>query len=291
MIDGVDNDSLVYLNGDYVRLGDAKISVLDRGFIFGDGVYDVVPAYSSKPFRMQQHLERLLRSLKYIGIDTGWAYADWEKLVLDMLQRQPQVADYTVYIQVSRGVAKREHGFPDGVKPTIFCMVSAMESPSATVLENGYSAVSMTDERWLHCHIKSTSLLGNVLAKQYANDAGVDDVLQFRNGNLTEGSSSNIWVVKNGSIRAPLRDNLILEGIRYSFFVELANSINIPLESRPISKLEVETADELMLSSATKRIVPIVSLDGKPVGDGKPGPIFKKMAAAYDSKIAQLRAQ
>ncbi len=289
MIPGVNLESLVYLNGEIVRLAEAKISVLDRGFIFGDGVYDVVPVYAGKPFRMQQHLERLLRSLKFIGLDAGWSYADWEKLVLDMLAKQsPVAADYTVYIQVTRGVAKREHGFPEGVSPTIFCMVSPMEKPSAEKRTKGYSTVSLEDQRWLHCQIKSISLLGNVLAKQFANDAGVDEVIQFRDGYLSEGSACNVWVIKDGVLLAPVRDNLILEGIRYSFLMELAEKLSIPFEARKVSKAEVEQADEIMLSSATKEILPVTSLDGKPVGSGKPGPVYEKLYNAYQETIAAL---
>lgn len=221
MIPNVDNDSLVYLNGELVRLGDAKISVLDRGFIFGDGIYEVVPVYHGKPFRIHEHLARLLRSLKKVRIDTGKSEADWDHLLRDMLKRSG-LSDCTLYLQITRGVAKREHGFPAACDPTIFCMVSPFTRPSAEKREHGYSVVSMPDLRWLHCDIKSISLLGNVLAKQHATDAGVDDVIQFRDGRLTEGSSNNIWVVKDGVLRAPLRDEYILEGIRYAFIQELA---------------------------------------------------------------------
>ena len=288
MIPGVDNDSIVYLNGDYVRLGDAKISVLDRGFIFGDGIYEVVPCYGGKPFLMQNHLARLQRSLKAIRLETGRGIADWEALVTDMLSRSGARGDCSVYLQVTRGVAKRDHGFPSDSQATVFCMVSPLKRPDAHKREQGMTAVSMPDERWLHCEIKSVSLLGNVLAKQYAADAGVDEVLQFRDGNLSEGSSCNIWVVKNGVMRAPVRDNLILEGIRYGFLEQLAADAGIPFESRPIPKAEVAEADELMLSSATKEVLPITQYDGRPVGSGTPGPVYARLRAAYDQAIAAL---
>lgn len=288
MIPGVDNDSIVYLNGDYVRLGDAKISVLDRGFIFGDGIYEVVPCYGGKPFLMQNHLARLQRSLKAIRLETGRGIADWEALVTDMLSRSGARGDCSVYLQVTRGVAKRDHGFPADSQATVFCMVSPLKRPDAHKREQGMTAVSMPDERWLHCEIKSVSLLGNVLAKQYAADAGVDEVLQFRDGNLSEGSSCNIWVVKNGVMRAPVRDNLILEGIRYGFLEQLAADAGIPFESRPIPKAEVAEADELMLSSATKEVLPITQYDGRPVGSGTPGPVYARLRAAYDQAIAAL---
>jgi D-alanine transaminase len=288
MIEGVDNDSVVYLNGEYLRLGDARISVLDRGFIFGDGVYDVVPVYGGKPFRMGEHLARLRRSLEAVRIETGWSAGDWERLARDMLARSAP-GDCTIYLQVTRGVARREHGFPaQPPRPTIFCMISPLSRPDAVKREQGFSAVGMADERWLHCEIKSISLLGNVLAKQYATDAGVDEVVQFRDGLLSEGSSCNIWVVKHGILRAPVRDRMILEGIRYAYLMELAAAAGIPFEARPISRLEVEQADELLLSSATKEILPITRLDGRPVGTGSPGPVYARLRADYDRAIAAL---
>ena len=287
MIADVDNDSVVYLNGDYVRLGDAKISVLDRGFIFGDGIYDVVPAYDGKPFRMDGHLARLERSLAAIGIQTGRSRSDWEALVMDMITRSG-LGDCMVYIQVTRGVAKRDHAFPNNVVPTVFCMVLPFKRPTAELREQGLSAVGMTDIRWLRCEIKSVSLLGNVLAKQYAVDAGVDDVLQFRDGYLSEGSAANIWVAKEGVLLAPPRSNLILEGIRYGLLEELAEQAGITFNARPISQQEVDEADELMLSSATKELLPITSYNGKPVGTGKAGPVYTALRAGYDKAIAAL---
>ncbi len=287
MIADVDNDSIVYLNGEYRRLGDARISVLDRGFIFGDGIYDVVPAYSGRPFRMDGHLARLERSLAAIRIQVDMARQDWEALVLDLIRRSG-LGDCMVYIQVTRGVARRDHAFPSsGVTPTVFCMVSPFERPDAHCREQGVRAVSIPDLRWLHCEIKSVSLLGNVLAKQAAVDAGVDEVLQFRDDMLTEGSSCNIWVVRDGRLLAPPRSNLILEGIRYSLIEELASQTGIDFQARPISRAEVASADEIMLTSATREILPITELDGKPVGTGRPGPVYQVLRAAYDETIAR----
>ncbi|HUG56934.1 MAG TPA: D-amino acid aminotransferase [Candidimonas sp.] len=287
MIPDVDCDSIVYLNGDYVRLGDAKISVLDRGFIFGDGIYDVVPAYNGKPFRMDGHLARLERSLAAIDIKVDLTRSDWEALVANLIKKSG-LGDCMVYIQVSRGVAKRDHAFPKDTKATVFCMVTPFVRPSAATREKGYSAVSMVDIRWLRCEIKSVSLLGNVLAKQYAVDAGVDEVLQFRDGYLSEGASCNIWVVKDGVLLAPPRSNLILEGIRYGLLEELAVEAGIPFNARPISQQEVDGADELMLSSATKELLPITTYNGKAVGTGKPGQVYASLRAGYDKAIAAL---
>lgn len=286
MIPDVDNDSLAYLNGSYVRLGDAKVSVLDRGFIFGDGVYEVVPAYAGKPFRMDNHLARLDRSLAAIGIQTEYTRSRWEALVAKLLEPFGE-RDAMVYIQVTRGVAKRDHAFPKGhVTPTVFAMVSPFTRPDAAAREQGLAVISIPDIRWLLCDIKSVSLLGNVLAKQKAAEAGVDEVVQFRDGRLTEGASCNIWVVKNQVLLAPPRDNLILEGIRYGLIQELAQAAGIRFEARPVTQAEVAAADELMLTSATKEVLPITRYDGAPVGSGRPGPVYAALRAGYDAAIA-----
>lgn len=287
MIPDVDNDSIVYLNGETLRLGDAQVSVLDRGFIFGDGIYDVVPAYSGQPFRMDEHLARLERNLAAIRIRVDMIRADWEDLVTDLIHRSG-LGDCIAYIQVTRGVAKRDHAFPPASQPTIFCMVSPFVRPDATQREQGLSAVAIPDLRWLRCEIKSVSLLGNVLARQAAVEADVDEVLQFRDGFLTEGASSNAWVVKNNVLLAPPRNNLILEGIRYRFLEELAAQAGVTFEARPISEHEVDEADELMMTSATKEVLPVTTYNGRPVGTGKPGPVYEKLRKGYDQVIRTL---
>ncbi len=287
MIPDVDNDSIVYLNGEYLRLGDAKVSVLDRGFIFGDGIYDVVPAYKGVPFRMDGHLARLERSLALLSINVGWTRGQWEALVLDLLKRST-LENSMIYLQVTRGVAKRDHAFPgNNVTPTIFGMVAPFSPPGQAQREQGLTAVSVPDIRWLRCEIKSTSLLGNVLAKQQAVDAGVDEVVQFRDGYLSEGASCNIWIAKDGKLLAPPRDNLILAGIRFGVLEELAKAAGIVFEARPISQEEVEQADEIMMTSATKEVLPIVTYNGKPVGSGKPGPVYATLRAGYDTLVAK----
>lgn len=288
MIPGVPGDSQAYLNGEFLRLQDAKISVLDRGFIFGDGVYEVVPVYNGHVFRMTEHLARLDRSLRALRIESPFDNAGWIEVINGLIARSP--APYCfVYLQVTRGVAKRDHGFPtDAVTPTVFGMVTAFTPPTPAQREKGVSVISVADERWLHCEIKSTSLLGNVLAKQQAADAGVDEAVQFRDGILTEGSSSNIWVVAGGKLLAPPKNNLILEGIRYGLIIELAAEADVPFDMRPITRAEVENADELLISSATREVLPILTLDGKAVGTGKPGPVYAKLRAGYDARIAAL---
>ncbi|MDH0089890.1 D-amino acid aminotransferase [Achromobacter mucicolens] len=288
MIPGVPGESQVYLNGEFLRMDEAKVSVLDRGFIFGDGIYEVVPVYQGNAFRMAEHLDRLDRSLAALRIAQPFDRSGWINLIEQLLDRS-NLDTCIVYLQVTRGVAKRDHPFPSpAVTPTVFGMIAAWSPPAAAQRAQGLSAISIPDERWLHCEIKSVSLLGNVLAKQQAVDAQVDEVLQFRDGYLTEGASTNIWVVSGGKLLAPPKNNLILEGIRYGLMGELAAEAGIPFESRRISQAEVEQADELMLSSATKEVLAIVSLDGKPVGSGKPGPVFEQLRAGYDARIAAL---
>ncbi len=288
MIPGVPGDSQVYLNGDFLRLDEAKISVLDRGFIFGDGIYEVVPVYNGNAFRMAEHLDRLDRSLAALRIAEPMDRQGWIDLVCELIARGG-MPTCLIYLQVTRGVYKRDHAFPpEPVAPTVFGMASAWSPPSAEQRTRGISAISIPDERWLHCEIKSVSLLGNVLARQQAVDANVDEVVQFRDGCLTEGSSSNIWVVSQGKLLAPPKNNLILEGIRYGLLGELAAEAGIPFEARRITRQEVENADELLVTSATKEVLPILSLDGKPVGSGKPGPVYAQLRAGYDARIAAL---
>jgi D-alanine transaminase len=288
MIPGVPGDSLAYLNGEFLRVQDAKISVLDRGFIFGDGIYEVVPVYEGRPFRMAEHMGRLDRSLAAIRIESPFDRAGWNEVVQGLIDRS-LTPSCVVYLQVTRGVAKRDHGFPtDRVTPTVFGMTSPFTRPSAELREQGVSLISMPDERWLHCDIKSVSLLGNVLAKQRAADEGADEVVQFRDGMLSEGATCNIWVAAGGKLLAPPKNHLVLEGIRYGLMAELADEAGIPFEMRPISRAEVEQADELMVSSATREILPAATLDGRRVGAGKPGAVYERLRRGYDARIATL---
>lgn len=273
-------DPLVYLNGELTPLSEAKIPVLDRGFIFGDGVYDVIPMYARKAFRGKQHLARLFRSLKAIGIPNPHTEEEWLALIGKVSQAHP-ADDQLIYIQVTRGVAKRGHAFPAEVKPTVFIMTNPIVLPAEEARTKGVACVSMEDKRWLRCEIKSVSLLGNVLAAQYAAENNVVEAIQFRDGFLTEASASNVWIVRDGKLLAPPKDNLILEGIRYGLLEELCAAQGIPFEVRRIPREEVFAADEVMLSSASKEVLPVVSIDGNTIADGKPGPVFRKLYAAY----------
>jgi D-alanine transaminase len=267
-------------------LSQARIPVLDRGFIFGDGVYEVVPAYRRVPFRLNQHLARLSRSLNAIGIVNPYDIDGWKARIAQLIAGSAN-DDQLVYMQVTRGVAKRAHAFPLGIQPTVFMMTNPLVLPSAAQHAGGVVVVTAIDNRWLRCDIKSVSLLGNVLMAENAAANDATETVMFRDGFLTEASSSNVWVVKGGTLYAPPKDEKILEGIRYGLIAELAQRIGIALSVRKIAREEVESADELMLSSATKEILPVTIIDKKKVGDGKPGPVYRKLFAAYQEAKAE----
>jgi len=277
-----------YLNGEYLPLAEAKISVLDRGFIFGDGIYEVVPVYYRKPFRFEQHLARFERSTREIGLANPFDRAGWRDVVERLIAGSAAEHQF-IYWQVTRGVARRDFAFPADTPPSVFAMTSPFTRPGAAQRDGGLKAVTRADERWLRCDIKSVSLLGAVLARQFAAEQGADEVVQFRDGFLTEGSSSNMWTVRGGTVIGAPRDRLILEGIRYGFVAELCERCGVPFEVRRLAQADVESCDELMLTSATREILPIVSLDGRPVGSGRPGPVYEKLRAAYDQAIEALR--
>jgi D-alanine transaminase len=266
-------------------LSEAKIPVLDRGFIFGDGVYEVVPVYQRMPFRLASHLARLTRSLHAIGITNPFDTQGWKERIAALLASSPN-SDQLIYMQVTRGVAKRGHAFPLGTTPTVFMMSNPLVLPDDAQRKNGVATVTALDNRWLRCDIKSVSLLGNVLMAENAAET-----IMFRDGFLTEGSSSNVWVVKDGMLHAPPKDEKILEGIRYGLIGEIAARLALPFKIAPIDRAMVESADEIMLSSATKEVLPVTKLDDKLVGRGVPGPVYLQLYAAYqDAKEASLKA-
>ena len=271
---------IVYLNGEFMPLENARVPVLDRGFIFGDGVYEVIPVYSRRPFRLPEHLARFKRSHDAIRLDYPLTDAEWTRLVHDLIQRHGG-DDQSIYLQVTRGVAKRDHAFPKDAVPTVFAMSSPLSTPSREAIENGVATVSAVDYRWQRCDIKSTSLLANCLLRQVAADSGAAEVVMFRDGFLTEGSSSNVFVVRNGTILAPPKDHRVLPGITYDVVLELANNNRLACEVRPVSEEEVRGADELWVTSSTKEVLAVTTLDGKAVGTGKPGPVFRRIHQLY----------
>src|SRR5688572_22614915 len=270
----------VYLNGKFLPIEEARVPVLDRGFISGDGVYELVPVYSRVPFRLDEHLARLERSLAEVKIRNPHTRAQWRDIVYRVIDAQP-FDDQGVYFQVTRGVAKRDHAFPGGAEPTVFMMSNPLVNPPRELVERGSAAVSAVDNRWLRCDIKSISLIGNVLLRQLSADAGAVETILFRDGKLTEASASNVFIVKRGVIQSPPKSNLILPGITYDVIVELAAANGMPLEFRAVSEAEVRAADEIWVTSSSKEVLAIVELDGKRVGDGRPGPVFRRMYQAY----------
>ncbi len=284
---------MIYLNGDWMPIEQAKIPVLDRGFIFGDGVYEVIPCYSGHPFRLREHLRRLQSSLEAVRIDNPCSAERWDQLVREIVAKNPGEDQY-VYLQVTRGVAPRDHAFPKGAKPTIFMMSNPLTTPAQGERDRGVTAVTVADNRWLRCDIKSVSLLANCLLRQAAVDQGAVESVLLRDGMLTEGSASNIFVVRNDVILTPPKTNFILPGITYDVVIELAQANRLPLEIRQVSEAEVRSADELWLTSSTKEVLPITTLDGKPVGHGdragKPGPMAARMYRLYqDYKRTVMR--
>lgn len=277
-----------YLNGEFTELHNAKISVMDRGFIFGDGVYEVVPVYGGRPFRFDQHMARLERSLAELRIANPMSRSEWgaiaSKLIADYAQSTGaggQYGDQMIYIQVTRGVAMRDHAMPDNITPTVFVMSNKMSVPSEAVRRQGVACVTADDFRWEKAHIKSTSLLGAVFSRQISFDAGATETVMFRDGYLSEAAASNVWVVKDGQVLGSPKDHLVLEGIRYGLIEELCQQQGIGFSLRRISRAEVMRADELLLSSASKEVLAITTLDGQPVGNGRPGPVAEQLYAGY----------
>ena len=273
---------MIYLNGDFMPIEEARVPVLDRGFIFGDGVYEVIPVYSRKAFRLAEHLLRLQYSLDGIRLQNPHSVDEWSSLLKQVIAGNEHDDQY-LYLQVTRGVARRDHAFPKGVTPTVFIMSNPLLAPPEELLATGVAAITADDNRWLRCDIKAISLLPNVLLRQTAIDEGAMETLLLREGFMTEGAASNIFVVKNGVLLAPPKNHLMLPGITYDVVLELADSEKIPYEVRVISEYEVRTAQELLLTSSTREIMPITHLDGKLVGDGKPGTMFALLYRLYQS--------
>jgi len=276
----------VYLNGQFLPIEEAKISVLDRGFIYGDGVYELIPVYHRQPFRMPQHLRRLQHSLDGIRLANPHTNGEWEALIRDLIAKQP-FDDQGVYFQVTRGVAKRDHAFPKDTPPTVFMMSNPLPTPSAEQVAKGVAVVTAEDNRWRRCDLKTISLVGNVLMRQLAADVGALETVMFRDGFLTEASASNVLVVIDGRIVVPPKDNLILPGITYDAAIEFAADAGIPCEVRPVPRAEALGADEMWLSSSTKEVLAITTVDGKPFGGGVPGPVFRKMHALFQQRKPQ----
>jgi D-alanine transaminase len=275
----------VYLNGQYLPLADAKISVMDRGFLFGDGVYEVIPAYSGKLFRLEDHLERLANSLKSIRLQNPHSHEQWRNLLTPLLKKD---LDQSVYLQITRGVApKRDHAFPQNVTPTVFAMVSGI-TPHADA-DNGVKALSMEDSRWKLCNTKAITLLANVLLRQDAVDNGCSEAILFKDDYLTEGSASNVFAVIDGILMTPPKSSAILPGITRDVILEIARKNNIPCSEQAISMDDIKKASEIWITSSTREIIPVVELDSEKIADGKPGPLWKTFYKLFQVHKESLR--
>lgn len=272
-------DTTVYLNGQFLPAGEAKVSVLDRGFLFGDGVYEVIPVYGGRLFRLDPHLERLDHSLAGIRMANPLDHGQWQQ-VLEHLVETNGGGDQSVYLQVTRGVAPRDHAFPAAATPTVLALTSPLAAPSAALRE-GVDAIVVEDIRWQHCDIKAITLLPNVLMRQQALDAGAAEALLCRDDQLTEGAATNLFVVRDDTIHTPPKSNLLLPGITRDLVVELCREAGLAVSEAPIAREVLAEADEVWITSSTKEVVPVVRIDGQPVGRGRPGPVWEQVIGLY----------
>ncbi|MDH5407783.1 MAG: D-amino acid aminotransferase [Gammaproteobacteria bacterium] len=282
------SEPIVYLNGEYLPVDQAKVPVLDRGFIFGDGIYEVIPVYGGTLFRLEEHLIRLDNSLQAVRISNPFKHSEWQEMLESLLQKNSGT-DQSVYVQITRGVAQRDHGFPENTQPTIFAMVNPLITPTVDALQQGISAITVNDIRWQNCHIKAIALLPNILMRQQALDKGATEAIMIRDGNVTEGAASNIFVIKDGIIRTPPKSNHLLPGITRDLVVELAHANELPCEEVSISEAELNNADEIWLTSSTKEIMPVTQLNDNIRNDGQPGPVWQQMYAIFQEYKASLR--
>lgn len=281
---------IVYLNGEFMPLAEAKVPAMDRGFLFGDGAYEVIPVYARRPFRLAGHLERLQRTLDGIRLANPHDVPEWTRLITELIARNAGVArdEQSVYLQVTRGAEERRNfAFPASASPTVFLFCEPLVTPPPAQCEQGVAAITAPDIRWLRCNLKTVSLIANCLLRQQAIDAGCAETVMLRDGYLSEGSASNIFVVRDGVLRAPPKNHLILPGVTYDVVLELAAAAALPVDVRPVAEAEVRGADELWLTSSAKEVLAIVTLDGQPVGRGaaagRPGPWFRRIYAAYQA--------
>jgi D-alanine transaminase len=276
----MNGSDIVYLNGDYLPASEARVSVLDRGFLFGDGIYEVIPVYGGRPFRLEAHLLRLDQSLSGIRLANPLTHRRWAEVLTELIARNGG-GDQTLYLQVTRGVAAREHAFPPDAVPTVFAMSQPLALEPDPALQAGVKAITVEDIRWRHCHIKAITLLPNVLMHQQAVDSGAAEAILVRDGEVTEGAASNVFMVTRGHVVTPPKSHLLLPGITRDLVVELCTEAGMPCSE---SKMTVDTlrrADEVWLTSSSKEVVPVTHIDGLPVGSGQPGPVWAQAASLY----------
>ncbi|HEY0674669.1 MAG TPA: D-amino acid aminotransferase [Immundisolibacter sp.] len=282
-------DITVHFDGAFMPLSQARVHPLDRGFIYGDGVYEVIPAYGGHYLRLDAHIARLERSLAEARIANPYPAQRWAEILAELLTRHGG-GDASVYLQVTRGVAPRDHAFPD-CPPTVFAMPRALKPVPAEQVERGLKAISLADIRWQWCQIKSISLQGAAMLRQQAIDAGADEAILHRGRWVTEGAAANLFAVIDGAVLTPPPSNWLLHGITRDLVLELAAQVDLRVDERPLRLKELLAADEIWLSSSTKEVLAVTQLDGAPVGDGRPGPAWRRVWDAYQAFKADLRAQ
>jgi D-alanine transaminase len=279
---------ICYLNGAYLPLIEAKVSPFDRAFLFGDAVYEVVPLYGSRLFRLRQHLDRLNRSLAGIRMPPAMSHGDWAHVCQELISRNAADQGH-LYMQVSRGAEfGRNHAWPEGLKPTLFAYCTELDPLPDALLEHGVAAVTATETRWARRDIKATALLANILLKKLAADAGAFETIMLENGELTEGSSTTVHVVKNGVIHTPPNSHHILPGTTRDVVTELADLLSVRNSSTAVSESALRSADEIWLAFSTRGVLPVTKLDGAPVGSGVPGPLFKRIHLAFANYVREL---
>lgn len=278
----------VYLNGNYLPLEQACVPVLDRGFIFGDGVYEVIPVYGRKAFRLEHHLQRLKNSMQAVRLNNPHTDEEWSDIINNVVERNDG-GDQSIYLQITRGVASRDHRFPDDAIPTVFVMSNLFVMVPTEQLEHGVSAITLNDIRWQYCSIKSIALLPNILLRQQAVEQGAAEAILLRDNEVTEGAASNVFIVKDGVIITPPKTDCLLPGITRDLVVEQAHEHDLPVEETIIKQEELLVADEIWLTSSTKEILPVTQLNNQNVGTGKPGPVWKQMYGLYQDHKQALR--
>lgn len=284
-----ETSSIVYLNGNFMPMEEARVPVLDRGFIFGDGVYEVIPVYAGRAFRLTPHLQRLQNSLDAIQLGNPFSQGEWKKLIDQLLEKNGG-GDLSVYFQLTRGVAPRDHGFPDdSIKATVFMMTTPLKPMPEKIKQSGIKAITLADNRWLNCQIKAIALLPNILLRQQALEQGAQEAILLRGGEATEGAASNLFIVKQACIITPPKGPLLLPGITRDLIVEISQKESLCIKQQTITEAELADAEEIWLTSSTREILPVCSLNDKMVGEGRPGPYWKQMFKLYQNYKQALR--
>jgi len=281
-------NQIVYLDGNFIPLDQAKVSVLDRGFIFGDAIYEVIPVFCGKPVRFEEHLTRLNNSLNSVKIKNPHSAKKWLSILQELISNNNSNTNLSIYLQITRGVAPRNHNFPDNITPTVFIMANPLTALDQSILENGVSVVTMDDIRWQYCQIKTTALIANILLRQQAVEKNAVEALLIKDGFVTEGAASNVFIIKNNIIYTPPKTNNVLPGITRDLVVELATELKLDVREEPIPELLLNSADEIWLTSSTKDILPVTKINNKNIGNGKPGPLWNKLHLAFNDYKVKL---